>query len=170
MTTRTPACPASATPDSRDRARRTVPGITAAARVALAVVWCWAGWAKIQDPAASAQAVRAYRILPETLVAPVGHGIPALELTLAALLLVGLRIRLAAVLSALLLAGFLAGIVQAWARGLSVDCGCFGGGGEIDSADTRYLQEVLRDVGLLLLSTWLVRWPASRFSLDAVLR
>lgn len=121
-------------------------------------------------PAASAQAVRAYRILPEALVAPVGYGIPALELALAGLLLTGLRIRLTSVLSALLLTAFLAGIVQAWARGLSIDCGCFGGGGEVDSADTRYLQEVLGDVGLLSLNGWLIRWPPSRFSIDAALR
>ncbi|MEV7501915.1 MauE/DoxX family redox-associated membrane protein [Streptomyces sp. NPDC093018] len=139
-------------------------------RVVLAVVWCWAGWAKMLAPAASAQAVRAYRILPEALVAPVGYGIPALELALAGLLLTGLRIRLTSVLSALLLTAFLAGIVQAWARGLSIDCGCFGGGGEVDSADTRYLQEVLGDVGLLSLNGWLIRWPPSRFSIDAALR
>ncbi|MFC8713030.1 MauE/DoxX family redox-associated membrane protein [Streptomyces sp. NPDC057197] len=140
-----------------------------AVRLALALVWGWAGWTKIQDPAASVQAVRAYRILPEALVTPVGHGLPALELALAVLLLAGLRVRLAAVLSALLLTGFLAGIVQAWARGLSIDCGCFGGGGEIDSADTHYLREAFRDAGLLVLSAWAARWPASRFSLDAAL-
>ncbi|MFF9791457.1 MauE/DoxX family redox-associated membrane protein [Streptomyces bacillaris] len=169
MTTRSPACTPAPQPPGR-AVRRTLPNISTAARATLAVLWCWAGWAKIQDPTASLQAVRAYRILPETLVAPVGYGIPVLELALAGLLLAGLRIRLAAVLSALLLSGFLAGIVQARARGLSIDCGCFGGGGEVDSAQTHYLREVLRDAGLLILSAWLTRWPASRFSLDAALR
>lgn len=163
FTTRTPA------PARGDRVRRALPGLSTAVRLALALVWGWAGWTKIQDPAASVQAVRAYRILPEALVTPVGHGMPALELAFAGLLLAGLRVRLAAVLSALLLTGFLAGIVQAWARGLSIDCGCFGGGGEVDSADTHYLREVLRDAGLLVLSAWAARWPVSRFSLDAAL-
>ncbi|MFI0013670.1 DoxX family protein [Streptomyces sp. JUS-F4] len=150
-----------------ERAARTGPWFALTARIALAVVWCWAGWAKIQDPAASPYALRAYRVLPESLVDPVGYGIPALELTLALLLLAGLRVRLGGTLSALLLLGFLAAIVSAWARGLSIDCGCFGGGGEVDPGDTQYVQEVLRDLGLLLPSGLLIRWPASRFSLDA---
>ncbi|MFI8405164.1 MauE/DoxX family redox-associated membrane protein [Streptomyces sp. NPDC085463] len=141
-----------------------------AARIVLATVWCWAGWAKFQDPGASVEAVRAFRILPEAQVAAFGYGIPALELCLALMLSAGLRTRLAAVLSALLLVAFLAGIVQAWARGLSIDCGCFGYGGEVDPGNTHYLQEVLRDLVLLALSSWLIRKPASAFSLDAALR
>ncbi|WP_075263698.1 MauE/DoxX family redox-associated membrane protein [Streptomyces sp. Tue 6075] len=139
------------------------------ARTALGVVWGWAGWAKVQEPQAALQAVRAYRILPEVLVGPVGYGLPALELAISALLLLGLRCRLAGVLSSALLAAFLAGVIQAQARGLSIDCGCFGGGGEVESADTQYLKEVLRDLVLLWPSVWLAFQPAVHCALDNLL-
>ena len=50
--------------------------------------------------------------------------------------------------STLLMVAFIVGISQAWARGLTIDCGCFGGGGQIGAAETQYPQEIARDVGL----------------------
>ena len=61
---------------------------------------------------------------------------------------------------------FIAGISQAWARGLSIDCGCFGGGGTINPKDTKYLPEIARDTGLVLISLYLFRYPSSRFALE----
>ncbi len=151
-------------------AGRALSFITLMARGALAGVWFWAGWAKILDPVASAESVRAHRILSEAQISSFVYGLPALELVLAALLWAGLSIRLAAVMSALLLLAFLATIVVAWGSGRSIGCGCFGHGGEIDATDAHYLQEVLRDVGLLFLCAWLTKWPASNFSVDADLR
>jgi uncharacterized membrane protein YphA (DoxX/SURF4 family) len=81
----------------------------------------------------------------------------------------GLLVRGSAVVSALLFAAFIIGISSAWARGLSIDCGCFGGGGEIPDAAEKYPGEIARDVGLLALSLWLVVRPRSRLSLDSVL-
>ncbi|WP_371482271.1 MauE/DoxX family redox-associated membrane protein [Kitasatospora sp. NBC_00315] len=141
--------------------------ISTAARLGLAVVWAWAGFAKVSDPAAAAQAVRAYEILPESLVKPVGYALPFLELALALLLLIGLGVRIVAVVSAVLLLAFIAGIGSAWARGISIDCGCFGGGGAVDASQTEYLQEILRDTGFLLLAGWLVFRPRTKFSADA---
>ncbi|MFJ9521488.1 MauE/DoxX family redox-associated membrane protein [Kitasatospora sp. NPDC101801] len=138
-----------------------------AARIGLAVVWAWAGLAKVADPAEAAQAVRAYEILPESLVKPVGYGLPFLELALALLLLIGLGTRIVAGISALLLLTFIGGISSAWARGISIDCGCFGGGGAVDSSQTEYLQEILRDSGFLLLAAWLVYRPRTKLSADA---
>jgi hypothetical protein len=71
--------------------------------------------------------------------------------------------------SALLFLAFIVGISSAWARGLSIECGCFGGGGEIPDAAAAYPGEIARDVGLLALSLWLVVRPRSRLALDNVL-
>jgi hypothetical protein len=61
---------------------------------------------------------------------------------------------------------FIAAIAQAWARGLSIDCGCFGGGGTVDPGETKYLSEILRDTGLALLALYLVRYPLTRFAVE----
>ena len=75
------------------------------------------------------------------------------------LLLAGIATRAVAVVSAGLLLVFIAGVTQAWARGLSIDCGCFGGGGAVDPGQTTYGRELLRDAGFLLLAGWLVVRP-----------
>jgi uncharacterized membrane protein YphA (DoxX/SURF4 family) len=147
--------------------RRATPWIGLAARLGLAAVWAFAGWEKALDPARAAEAVRAYDVLPGGLVEPVGHALPYLELGMALLLLVGLGTRLVAILSLVLLAVFIAGIAQAWARGLAIDCGCFGGGGPIAPDQTRYLQEILRDIGFAAMAVWLVILPRTRLSADA---
>ena len=65
---------------------------------------------------------------------------------------------------------FIAAISQAWARGLSIDCGCFGGGGTVDPGETKYLSEILRDIGLALLALYLVRYPLTRFALEKLMK
>jgi protein-disulfide isomerase len=140
-------------------------------RVALAAVWAYAAVTKIGDPAASVRAVRAYRLLPDVLARGVGYGLPFLELTLAVLLLVGLATRAAAAVSAVLFLVFLVGIVSAAARGLQIECGCFGGGGDLAAGESAaYTGEIVRDAVLLLLAVALVRWPRTRFALDDVVR
>ncbi|MEZ0067621.1 putative membrane protein YphA (DoxX/SURF4 family) [Streptacidiphilus sp. MAP12-20] len=140
--------------------------ISTAVRLALAVVWAWAGLAKVSDPEAAAQAVRVYRILPEALVKPIGYGMPFLEIALALLLLVGLGTRIAAIVSGLMLLVYIGAIASVWARGISIDCGCFGGGGAVAASRTAYWQEILRDCAFLLLAGWLAWRPRSRLSLD----
>jgi len=61
---------------------------------------------------------------------------------------------------------FIGAIASAWARGLSIDCGCFGGGGKIDPSQTKYLQEIIRDIALATCGTYLFYRPNSRFALD----
>jgi uncharacterized membrane protein YphA (DoxX/SURF4 family) len=141
------------------------PWLGTAGRLTLGVVWVAAGVVKLPDPAAALRAVRAYRLLPEVLVAPVAFGLPVVEIGIGLALLAGVAVRLAAVSSAVLLAVFTAAVVSAWLRGLHIDCGCFGNGGEVGAAQTRYASEVLRDVGLLALSLALVCWPRTRLAL-----
>jgi hypothetical protein len=61
---------------------------------------------------------------------------------------------------------FIIAIAQAWARGLNIDCGCFGGGGAVEPGQTKYLQEILRDFVLVFLAAYLIRYPTTKFSLD----
>jgi uncharacterized membrane protein YphA (DoxX/SURF4 family) len=139
------------------------------ARVVTGGVWIVAGALKLPDPAASVRAVRAYDLLPEAIVPTVGHLLPVLEIVIGVCLVLGLLTRAAALLSSLLFLAFIIGIASAWARGLQIECGCFGGGGTSASASDEYPWEIARDLGLLALSLWLVWRPATRFALDGLL-
>jgi uncharacterized membrane protein YphA (DoxX/SURF4 family) len=136
-----------------------------AARLLLGTVWVVAGALKLPDPADAVRAVRAYRLLPETLVGPVAFGLPPVEIAIGLALLVGVAVRLAAGSAAALLIVFSAALISAWARGLTIDCGCFGSGGEIGAGQTAYASELLRDTALLAVALALARWPYSRFAL-----
>ena len=140
-----------------------------AARVVVGCVWLYAGASKLLDPAQSVAAVRAYQLLPGNLAQPVGQLLPVLEVVVGTMLLLGLLTRGAAVLSSVLFVGFVVGIASVWARGLSIDCGCFGGGGYEKGATSAYPWEIARDTGLGLLSLWLVLWPRTRLALDSLL-
>ncbi len=140
---------------------------TTVARFGLAVVWTWAGLAKIADPDAALRAVRAYELFPEAFVKPVAWGLPFVELALALLLLLGLATRPAAWASALLFVAFIVMIGSAWTRGLSIDCGCFGGGGATDSVDAgKYALEIVRDLVFLSLAVLVATGPPTRLALD----
>jgi uncharacterized membrane protein YphA (DoxX/SURF4 family) len=134
-------------------------------RLVLAVVFVVAGVLKLPDPAAAVRAVRAYQLLPEPLVAPVAFGLPVLEIAVGLALLLGVFVRTAAIAAAVLLVVFLGGVGSAWARGLQIDCGCFGNGGEVAAGQTAYPLELLRDGALLLIALALAGWPVSRLAL-----
>jgi len=137
-----------------------------AARLVVGGVWLVAGALKLPDPAASVRAVRAYQLLPEPIVPTVGYALPVLEVLVGICLLVGVLVRVNGALSAILFVAFIIGIASAWARGLQIDCGCFGGGGYDANAQEKYPLELARDFGLLFASVWLVRRPRSPFALD----
>ena len=139
-------------------------------RLGLAAVFLASGAVKIVDPAQTRVAVSAYELLPAGLVGPVATALPLAELALGTLLVAGALTRWVALASALLLVVLMAGVVQAWARGLSIDCGCFGGGGAVAEGATRYPQELARDVGILLLASWLVVRPRTALGVDGWLR
>jgi uncharacterized membrane protein YphA (DoxX/SURF4 family) len=96
----------------------------------------------------------------------VGWGLPFAEIALGLLLLAGIATRAVAAAAAMLLVVFIAAVVSVAARGLSIDCGCFGGGGEVAPGQTAYGIELVRDAGLLLLAVWLVWQPRSRLALE----
>jgi uncharacterized membrane protein YphA (DoxX/SURF4 family) len=137
------------------------------ARLLTGGVWLVAGAIKIPDPASSVDAVRAYQLLPEAVVPTVGQLLPVLEVVIGLALVLGLLTRGVGAVSALLFVAFIIGIASAWARGLTIDCGCFGGGGYDPDAASKYPWEIARDVVLLGLSLHLVAWGhRSRWALD----
>ena len=137
------------------------------ARLGLAAVWLVSGTLKATDLDQTVVAVRAYDVLPRAAVDVVAAVLPFFEIALGLLLLLGIGTRLVAVICGGLLLVFIGGVAQAWARGLSIDCGCFGGGGAVAPGATAYVQEIVRDAGFLALAAWLVVRPHTLLSMDA---
>ena len=136
------------------------------ARLTLGGVLLAAGWLKVFTPAKSQMAVRAYEVLPISVANFFGIALPWFEVGLGILLILGIAVRLSAALGGALMVLFIAAISQAWVRGLSIDCGCFGGGGTVAPGQTKYLSEILRDTGLALLALYLIRYPLTRFAVE----
>lgn len=148
------------------RPYRALPWVTTVARLVLAGVFGYSGLHKVLYPADSVVTVDAYQLLPESLVHPVAYGQPIIELALAVLLLAGFGTRIVSGATGLLLVVFIAAVASAWARGLTIDCGCFGGGGSVAEDETTYLRVILRDIGLIALAAWAAAFPPGRFAVD----
>lgn len=104
--------------------------IVIALRVAVAAVFVLAALPKLADPASFARDIDNYRMLPDVLVGPLAVALPVLELVVAAALLTGVHAAGAAVIAAGMLGAFAIGMAQAMARGIDLDCGCFGSAAE----------------------------------------
>jgi uncharacterized membrane protein YphA (DoxX/SURF4 family) len=143
-------------------ADRLMPWLGLAVRLLASGIWLVAGVAKLLDVTAFEQQISAYKMLPDGLVTTAAYGIPLLEIVLGVYLLVGALVRPAAIASCCLMLLFIVAQGQAWARGLSVDCGCFGS----LHKETVGLGSVLRDVAFLVPSAILVWRPARKWSVD----
>jgi protein-disulfide isomerase len=130
-------------------------------------VWIYAALSKLGDPDAAVRAVRAYDVVPESMVRAIAWGLPFVELALAGLLLVGVATRAAAWASVAVLALFIMGMASAWARGLQIDCGCFGSGGPADVGSFDYVVDLARDVAFVGLALVVALGPRSSFELQS---
>jgi uncharacterized membrane protein YphA (DoxX/SURF4 family) len=136
------------------------------ARLVLGGVLLVAGYLKAFTPDKSQMAVRAYEVLPIPLANFLGIILPWLEIGAGLLLILGFAVRYISIFGTALMLIFVIAIGQAWARGLSIDCGCFGGGGTVAPGETKYLSEILRDLGLAAIGIYLIRYPKTRFTLE----
>lgn len=129
-----------------------------AGRVALAVIFIFAAYAKMKPPdgmswsvgsirtslAMFAMGVDSYNMLPPWAVSPVANLLPPFELLLGLWILSGIGLRFSSLVAALLVASFVLVMVSAYERGLTISCGCFGPGEQVGP------QTLIRD-GLLFL-------------------
>ena len=142
------------------------PWIGLVCRLTLGGVLFVAGYLKVDKLEVSQMAVRSYELLPIPIANFLGQTLPFFEVVIGLLLILGAATRVVAALGGFTMFIFIIAIGQAWARGLNIDCGCFGGGGTVAPGETRYLQEILRDAGLVAMALFLLRYPVSKFSVD----
>lgn len=125
-------------------------------RWVLGLVFIVAGGLKVYEPAKFAIAVGNYRLLPPEMINLVAITLPWIEVTAALLLITGLWERASALVITVLCAGFFFAIASALARGLNIECGCFGtvGGKRVGLTGLAF------DTVLLVMAAWLT-WRAS---------
>ncbi len=124
------------------------PAAVRLAQVVLGILLGWAALAKLGDIPALARAVHNFRIVPlpgENLLAMV---LPWIELTTALSLLLGIRPRAGAVAATGLLVVLTTAVALGLARGLDIECGCFG------TSDASHVGTVklLENLGMLALA------------------
>jgi uncharacterized membrane protein YphA (DoxX/SURF4 family) len=105
------------------------PTVRRAAQIAAGLIFLAAALPKIADLPGFAASVHNFRleaVIPMAATNLLAMTIPWVELVAGLALVTGVRPRAGAMVYTVLLAVFTIGVMQAMARGLSFDCGCFG--------------------------------------------
>jgi len=127
-------------------------GFELALRIVIGGLFVYSGGVKIMDPLSFADSIETFKLLPPHAINLLAMSLPPFELIMGLLLATGWRKRAAALAISVLAIVFAVALAQGMARGLKVDCGCFGGGapspGEIWFS-------LGRDLLLLATSAWL---------------
>jgi uncharacterized membrane protein YphA (DoxX/SURF4 family) len=138
--------------------------LAVAARWYLGFVFVAASWHKILHPAAFALDIATYEILPLSLVNLMALTLPWVELGAGLYLLLGIRVRAAALLVVLMMVMFTVALLAALARGLDMSCGCFASQGAEE--DPISWITVLRDLGWLALSLYVLFFDRGRLGIE----
>jgi len=124
-------------------------------RIALAGVFLYAAYTKLWLPRTLPLSLRltyftlqvdSYQLLPPWAVSPFSHTLPWFELGLGVLLLAGRQLRYVAAAASVLLVVFSGVMLRTYAKGLEINCGCFG------PNETLGVKTLFRDGLLLALS------------------
>lgn len=122
-------------------------------RYLLAGLFAWAGIQKALDSQLFLQDIESYEILPYRWAWLMSIWLPFLEITAAVALLTTRKwAQAGALVIGGLLIAFMGAIISAWARGLSLSCGCFGASAE----PANYPWLITRDCLLLGLAGFIL--------------
>jgi uncharacterized membrane protein YphA (DoxX/SURF4 family) len=120
--------------------------------IILGVVFVYSGWLKLRESwVVFAITIDAYGVLPQWAVVFIARTLPWGELTLGLLLLSSRWRRTSSAIAAVLLLSFFSLLVYTYARGLDIDCGCFGPSGDPISPKTLARDGILATAALALV-------------------
>ena len=122
-------------------------------RLFLGCIFLVASYDKILHPLAFAKIVYNYQILPDMLINLTAIVLPWLELILAILLISGIWLPGAVLISNMVLMSFFASLLFNMARGLDISCGCFSTSPQ--SEPVSYSWYILRDLSFVLAGLYL---------------
>ena len=131
-------------------------------------MFLYAGIVKLVDLRGLAVDVANYRLLPDWAVPAFAAALPGVEVACGACLLLGRWVRAAGWLSVLMMAAFSIATGQALARGINLDCGCFGSGRAPVTVAT--LARDLALLGAALATSWTARVDRARVDVPSAPR
>jgi putative oxidoreductase len=132
--------------------------VVVSSQTVIGVVFLTSGLAKIADVGSFARQIHYFRMLPLPLENLTAIVLPWVELVMALAILLRIRPRAGSVVGVGLMMVFVVAVGAALARGLDIECGCFG------TADATRVgaAKLLENVGLLALAAIGCRSPFSR--------
>lgn len=133
-------------------------------RTLIAALFLFAGIPKLLDLPSFALAIYNYHLLPNCLINFGAMMIASIEVVCGLFLLLGIWTRSTSTILTGLTSVFAFGIVSAWWRGLSIDCGCF-----IGFKEEVGILTLGRDLLLLVLLLWLLVKNNDKWRLPSLL-
>ena len=131
-------------------------------RAILAFVFIYAAILKIAEPGDFSQAIANYKILPDISINILGIILPWIEISAGILLLFGVSVKENSVIISGMLLVFIIAIGISLARGLNIDCGCFG----TANGDQIGLIKLLQNIGLLAIGIILIIYNSTFLSMN----
>lgn len=119
-------------------------------RLGFGAVFLWSGILKLKDPISFADAVRNFQIIGDPFAAAAALFIPWLEIFAGIGVMWERLVRGSAAILTGSVTVFTVAIAIAWARGLDISCGCFGGTGEMN-----YPVKVTQNILLIAIGAFL---------------
>jgi uncharacterized membrane protein YphA (DoxX/SURF4 family) len=131
-------------------------------RIIVAFVFILAGAEKVSNPEAFSDSIYNYRLLPLIFINVLAIILPWIELTVGILLLLGILVKENSYIISIMYIVFIFAIGISLARGLNIDCGCFG-----TSLGTQIgLLKIGENLVLLVMSFLLLKFGSGILSLQ----
>jgi uncharacterized membrane protein YphA (DoxX/SURF4 family) len=133
-------------------------------RVGCGVIFLYASWGKILDPAGFARMVQNYQLLAPALVHPVAVVLPWVEAVCGLSLVSGAWAGGGLAVFSALMAAFAAALALNAVRGIDVECGCFSVAAGAGSGQV--VEALVRDVVILAVALWALRHRVRRHAVE----
>jgi uncharacterized membrane protein YphA (DoxX/SURF4 family) len=120
-------------------------------RLILGGLFIYASWSKLLNPEDFGRAIRGYDMMPLGFISVLSVLLPFLEFFSGLFLIFGIFKRGSVFIITAMLLMFLIGLTQAYARGLSIDCGCFSVSPTTETQGGSYLLiRIIEDIFMLI--------------------
>jgi len=131
-------------------------------RIFLGFVFVFAAITKVTDPIGFSQSIYNYKLMPDFTINFLAIAFPWIELVAGILLIFGIAVKENSAILSTLLFVFIIAIIISIARGLNIDCGCFG---TVEGSKVGLIK-ILENVGLSIIGLILMKFDSKFLSLS----